>query len=250
MVEHFAVRLRDIFPQDEIFYDSWSIQPGDGIVARMSEGLADCKLFLFFVSKNSLASKMVELEWQNAVIKATQGKTKIVPVKVDDCMMPPILLQTLYIDLFGQGLDVALRQVLDVAQGNNTFKAGPQEFNNIRAYAYEKDDSIIVECQAAHFLEPMSHYVIVVDNKEEDISFKCTSDTMCIQGFNSNVAMNDGSFINGILIGVDRGTTPAFPVVTSLTSRNGQQVRVSGVLHKKSLTEWRYVPFALGPART
>ncbi|HEM8495979.1 toll/interleukin-1 receptor domain-containing protein [Burkholderia multivorans] len=244
IVEQFALKLREIFPEDEIFYDSWSIQPGDGIVSRMNEGLANCKLFLFFVSKNSLASKMVELEWQNAVIKATQGKTKIVPLKIDECMMPPILLQTLYIDLFGQGLDVALRQVLEVAKGQNTFKAGPQEFHNVRAHAYEKEGSVLVECQAAHFLEPISHYVIVVENHQDDVTFTCTSDTMCISGFNSNVAMSDGSTINGILIGVDRGTTPAFPVTASIQSRNGKPVRVKGVLHKKSLTEWRYIPFS------
>lgn len=52
---------------------------------------------------------MVKLEWQNAVIKATQGKTKIILVKIDDCMMPLILMQSLYINLFVKGLEVALR---------------------------------------------------------------------------------------------------------------------------------------------
>ena len=114
VVEQIAIRLKELFGQDKVFYDAWSIQPGDGIIDRMNQGLGDCELFLFFVSKNSLQSKMVELEWQNAVIKASQGKTKIIPVKLDDCMMPPILMQSLYIDLYGQGLEVALRQVVDV----------------------------------------------------------------------------------------------------------------------------------------
>jgi hypothetical protein len=75
----------------------------------MNKGLGDCELFLFSVSKNSLQSEMVKLEWQNAVIKATQGKTKIILVKIDDCMMPLILMQSLYINLFVKGLEVALR---------------------------------------------------------------------------------------------------------------------------------------------
>ena len=62
IVEQIALRLRDTFSQDNVFYDSWSMQPGDGIIDKMNEGLADCELFLFFVSKNSLQSNMVKLE--------------------------------------------------------------------------------------------------------------------------------------------------------------------------------------------
>jgi len=58
---------RDIFGQENVFYDSWSIQPGDGIIDQMNDGLTQCKLFFFFVSNNSLNSEMVKLEWQNAL---------------------------------------------------------------------------------------------------------------------------------------------------------------------------------------
>ena len=78
VVEQIALRLREVFGQDKVFYDSWSIQPGDGIIDKMNEGIGDCELFLFCVSKNSLQSKMVSLEWQNALIKATKGQTKII----------------------------------------------------------------------------------------------------------------------------------------------------------------------------
>ena len=39
VVEPIAIRLRDIYGQDKIFYDSWSIQYGDGIIQKMNEGL-------------------------------------------------------------------------------------------------------------------------------------------------------------------------------------------------------------------
>jgi hypothetical protein len=58
---------RDIFGQENVFYDSWSIQPGDGIIDKMNDGLTQCKLFFFFVSNNSLNSEMVKLEWLNAL---------------------------------------------------------------------------------------------------------------------------------------------------------------------------------------
>lgn len=50
----------DIFGQENVFYDSWSIQPGDGIIDKMNDGLTQCKLFFFFVSNNSLNSEMVK----------------------------------------------------------------------------------------------------------------------------------------------------------------------------------------------
>ena len=105
LVGTIAGRLSEVFGRDNIFYDDWSIQPSDGIIDKMNEGLANCQYFFFFVSKNSLNSEMVKLEWQNVLLKATKGQAKLIPVKIDDCLMPDILLQTLYVDIFGKGLE-------------------------------------------------------------------------------------------------------------------------------------------------
>ena len=43
IVEPIAIKLATVFEQDKVFYDSWSIQPGDGIIDKMSEGLSNCK---------------------------------------------------------------------------------------------------------------------------------------------------------------------------------------------------------------
>ena len=39
VVEQVALKLKNIYGQDKVFYDSWSIQPGEGIVDKMDEGL-------------------------------------------------------------------------------------------------------------------------------------------------------------------------------------------------------------------
>jgi len=93
IVEPIALRLAQVFGERNVFYDSWSIQPGDGIVNKMDEALTKSKFFFFYVSKKSLLSEMVKLEWQNAIIKATNGNVKLIPVKVDDC----IIQESLYI---------------------------------------------------------------------------------------------------------------------------------------------------------
>lgn len=246
LVEQAALRLRGIFGQDKIFYDSWSIQPGDGIIDKMNEALAACNLFLFFVSKNSLQSNMVKLEWQNAVMKMASGATRIIPVKLDDCLMPPILLQSLYIDLFGQGLEVALRQIVDVTQGRNTFSPGPQQFSNLRAYVYAEGATTIVQCQAEHYLEPISNYLFLVGNAESELSFEYKSGSMCNRGFHRDIRLNDGSRHNAQFIGVDKGTVPGFPFIVEITPIDGVNLEFHGVLHEKKMNEWAQIPLVRG----
>jgi len=248
LVEQIALRLRDTFGQDKVFYDSWSIQPGDGIIDKMNEGLANCKLFLFFVSKNSLQSNMVKLEWQNAVLKAAQGNAKIIPVKLDDCLMPPILLQSVYIDLFGQGLEIALRQIVDVTEERNTFAPGAQQFSNLRAYAYKEGQSTIVECRAEHYMEPVSHFYFLVKNQEGELTFNYKSGSFCNTGFNQGLKLNDGNTYNGQFIGVERGTVPDFPFMVEIVPKEGVTLELVGVMHEKKMNQWSMIPLTIGRA--
>ena len=41
IVEPIALRLAQVYGQNNVFYDSWSIQPGDGIIDKMNEGLTN-----------------------------------------------------------------------------------------------------------------------------------------------------------------------------------------------------------------
>ena len=61
-----AEKLADVYGRDNVFYDSWSIQPGEGIIDKMNLGMENVSFFFFFVTENSLASNMVKMEWQNA----------------------------------------------------------------------------------------------------------------------------------------------------------------------------------------
>lgn len=45
LVEPIAQKIAGVFGQENVFYDSWSIQPGDGIIDKMNEGLSKCKFF-------------------------------------------------------------------------------------------------------------------------------------------------------------------------------------------------------------
>ena len=49
IVEPIALKLREMFGEESVFYDAWSIQPGDGIIDKMNEGLSDFRFFFYFV---------------------------------------------------------------------------------------------------------------------------------------------------------------------------------------------------------
>ena len=84
-------RLEIEFGRKNIFYDKWSIQPGDSIIGKMNEGLEEFTTFFFFLSPNSLESKMVTLEWQAALNRAVNLDLKFVAVRIADCA-PPVIL--------------------------------------------------------------------------------------------------------------------------------------------------------------
>lgn len=243
IVEPIANRLAQVYGQEKVFYDSWSIQPGDGIIDKMNEGLAICKYFFFFVSKNSLLSNMVKLEWQNAIMKATNAQTKLIPVKLDDCMMPAILLQTLYIDVFGKGLENAIRQMIDVINGNNTYSGGYQLFENIRADISMSENELTIEFRAEVYLEPISKYVVLLKNDEAVISHSCLSDSLYNNGFNTDLRLNNGIVCNGLAFIIHRATAPGFPVRVQLKSKS--KINFLGLLRARSENEYVSIPYII-----
>ncbi|HNA96044.1 MAG TPA: toll/interleukin-1 receptor domain-containing protein, partial [Chitinophagaceae bacterium] len=49
LITPIADELAKIFGRENVFYDSWSIQPGDSLIGEMNNGLEKCKFFFLFV---------------------------------------------------------------------------------------------------------------------------------------------------------------------------------------------------------
>ncbi len=243
LVDPIAEKLREVLGEQNVFYDSWSIQPGDGIIDKMSDALASCRFFFFFVSKRSLQSNMVKLEWQNAVLKATKSETKIIPVKLDDCLMPAVLLQTLYIDFYGQGPENALRQMIDVITGRSTYRPGSFEgYQNVRAYLRREASKVTVEFRAESYMEPHSRYLILLDNTEDEVSWTAPGEGMFESGFKTGLKLNDGRVVNALLMARQTPTTPGFPLVAALSPKKAVPVRVLGAMRIVSRDQFGGVP--------
>lgn len=244
VVEPVAIRLRDIFGKDKVFYDSWSIQPGDGIIKRMNDGLTSPRFVFFFVSENSLNSKMVELEWQTALFKATHGECKIIPIRVDGADMPAILMQNLYIDMFVQGIEATILQIVNVAQGNNTFTPQHQGFSNL-TWTIDGDPSkeVVITILASHLMEPNPDFLILLTNNEGEfrISFKDGQPTL--SGFTKDLTLSNGLTGNAHSIKPMGGAiTPKIPMKIKVEAVGDVPINILAVLHRSSYEQYSLIP--------
>lgn len=247
LVEAVAVKLATIFGQDQVFYDSWSIRPGDGIIDKMSKGLEAPEFVFFFVSKNSLASSMVKLEWQNALHRATKGKTRLVPVRVDGSEMPAVLKQTLYIDMHTIGLEAAIAQIVSVTQGSASFTPQHLGFSNLTyTWIVGADGAVDITIRASHLLEPNPHFLIGVSNSEQEVGWELAGSSPSMNGFNKDVInLARGGKANGVsLRPLGASLTPDHPVRIRLTKRQSVDLRFECVLHEKAEKQWVEVPLA------
>lgn len=243
VVDVVAQRLAAVFGQEKVFYDSWSIQPGDGIIDKMNAGLTECRFFFLFVSKRSLQSGMVKLEWQNALLKSTKGDTKIIPVRLDDVLLPAVLLQTLYIDLFTQGFETGVRQMIDVTSGRSTYRpSGSSSLQNVRAYMSRSAEAITIEFRAEVYMEPQSRYLILLANTESEVSWSAVGEGQYESGFNSNISLNNGRIVNGLLMARQSATSPGFPFIAEVKSKTGAEIKILGTMRIAARDQFAGIP--------
>lgn len=224
IVEPIAIRLREVFGFSSIFYDSWSIKPGDGIIDKMNEGLEKADFFFFFISENSLSSEMVKLEWQNALMKRTQnGKMRFIPVRIDRSIVPPILSQTLYIDFYSNGFEVGVKQIFDVLTNSmEDFKY--TEFENLTAYRQIIGEDGLCErliIHANYFMEPTAQFLIGINTSKDNMLIQpecCISDAFFLASKPESVFPGIDGF-SKITIGISRAITKDNPFIFDIKIR-------------------------------
>jgi hypothetical protein len=242
IVQQIAETLEKTYGKESVFYDRWSIQPGDSIIDRMNQGLESCKYFFFFISKNSLESEMVKLEWQSALIKKAKEAIKFIPVRIDKSIIPQVIAQTLYIDLFTQGLDVSIRQIIDVINNQNTYRNNNSQFHNIIGYISKGNKKVIIEFRAEYYMEPHSRYLILVDNEQGDLKWKLLYKGSFFGGFNQNIILTNGKSYNAVLMEDSDATSPGFPFTVELEQLKDKPIKIMGLMHASSRTNFKSIP--------
>lgn len=243
VVEPVALALRDIFGEEHVFYDAWSIQPGDGIIQKMNEGLTDPKFVFYFVSKASLASKMVDLEWQNALYKATQGGCKIIPVLVDGSATPALLLQTLYINMFQHGIEAAKQQIIGIVQGTAGFQPAHEQFSNLTwRVRGNPDQELVVKVTASHLAEPNPNFMILLENEQSEANVLLLKHGAHTGGYSGTYNI-EGRNANGWIVSPLGGAiTPDHPLHIRVVKTGENPLRLSGVMHNDRSDHYIAIP--------
>lgn len=91
-----------------IWYSDWALKPGDSIVEKINEALSQSDTLIVLLSNTSVNSLWVKREMNTVLMSKLSGQNvKLIPVVIEKCTIPPLLQDTLHIDMsndFNSGL--------------------------------------------------------------------------------------------------------------------------------------------------
>ena len=244
VIEYIALRLQTEFGRDNVFYDSWSIQPGEGIIAKMNEGIENCDICYYFVSSNSLNSFMVNLEWQNVLMKVSKGKARLIPVRIDYCEMPAILTQCLYIDLYTIGIESATDMIIKTAKGINTFQPKFETTKNLVAHLSAPYGlNIDIKIEARYFPIQNTKFVFLSQASQGDVSYESKNLIYREFGYKQNfrVLKNPPISLNAFMLDFRYPIEPGHPLYAQFNSNNGKPFSIMFVYHEKKEGEFEMI---------
>jgi len=100
-----------------VWLDEQRIRVGDSIPEKIAQGLAESDYFLIGMSHKSTESAWVQKELNNALMTEVQRrKVHIMPLKLDDTPMPPIISDKKYAD-FSKSYKAGLDELLTALKG-------------------------------------------------------------------------------------------------------------------------------------
>ena len=91
----FATRLRS--NGVDAWVDAWEMKPGDSLVDKIfEEGIKEAAAFIVVLSKHSVDKRWVREELNTAVVERIERGTQLIPVVIDDCVVPQVLRATVW----------------------------------------------------------------------------------------------------------------------------------------------------------
>lgn len=207
-----AHTLKAVFGEDKVFYDSWSIKPGDNIIGEMENGLKDCKYFFFFITENSLNSEMVKLEWTTALMRRADRQIKFIPIRAENVEVPMIISTLRYLDLYNEGLEVVKTQIIEIISGEETEQKFPI-FKNLQAYVIQNSETELhYYVTAKRFFEPNSKFMLVTTLNRSEASFGLLQGGMSMNNYNPEIGMIGDLPLNGFYLSIESGVHKGFKV--------------------------------------
>lgn len=143
-VARYAEALETEFGRDKVFYDSWSIKPGDDIVGGIDDALERCTHFLLFMTEASLQRDWVKAEWHAAFVRKVATSTTLIPIRLDDCQPPPLLASLKGVDATDSGPERAIAELTAAIRGQSSYVSQPEP-SNITATVAQDAETLRVE---------------------------------------------------------------------------------------------------------
>lgn len=240
IVSPIAYALEQNFGEENVFYDDWSIKPGENIIERMSEGLENSRYFFFFITENSLKSQMVSLEWTSA-LKARSENMQFIPIRAENVNVPFIISALNYLDMSTNGIEVTLQQMREIINPDIAkYTKNVPTFNNVSGYVYQENyDSFHYVIRAKRFFEPSGFLVACTTLTDKQASFTANVN-MYATGYNPNSITIAGEVMNTFVIDFSGGLKAGFNVelVFKILNNVGEQGTKKNdniyLLHRKS----------------
>ena len=111
-----------------VWFDEWSIKPGDDIYLAVERGLEASRVQLLCLSPAALGSDWVTLERSTVLFRdPTNAERRFVPLLLADCDLPDALRRYKYLD-FRDETQAALEELLGACRGEaEAAQSAPQQ---------------------------------------------------------------------------------------------------------------------------
>lgn len=231
-VNEIAYDLEKEFGKGRVFYDNWSIKPGESIPGAMSDGLEKVTHFFYFLTKNSIESTMVEAEWHAAFIKhANDRNVKFIVVRADEINPPALLAPLKYLDLYINGISNTTQEMIEIINEKWDGSTKVERFKNIIAYFIKRNNELIFFVTAKRFFEPNAPFIILTESQENECSFEPGWPAMHGTQFTKDI-VRDGK-TNGFCLDVQTDIRPG-SYLKLIFRKRINSVNIKGLFHSKS----------------
>jgi TIR domain len=100
------------------WYAEWELKAGDSIVTKIQAALSACDILIIALSRRSVTSSWVNRELNSVLMAQLSGQqVLVIPVLIETCEIPPLLSDTLHVDLRGD-FEEGFLKILDAIRSH------------------------------------------------------------------------------------------------------------------------------------
>jgi hypothetical protein len=244
IVDPVASAIGKHFGETNVFFDKWSISPGESIIGRMNEGLVKCTHFFLFMTEESMAKAFVSLEWHSALSQATSGGiTRFVPIRASETKIPAILADLKYIDMYNNAIEATVKAIIQIVEEGIVTPVIRPEFKNLRANIIPKDaHSFEIEISAMRFVVPNAFFCIVYVAEQDVVVWIKGEPAIHTKSFTMILGKD---MEPAIQVGTGRPLTPGIPVILQVSSKG--RLELHAIMHQVGENQYVGIPLDQKP---